>query len=77
LPQKHSPSPEAQKMTDKTDYPKQAELFLKWLSTWDKIGQRILDLPEWMQTILLDDINTAVNNRIATMELILNAQRNS
>ena len=64
-------------MTDKTDYPRQAELFLKWLSTWDKIGQRILDLPEWMQTILLDDINTAVTNRIIIMELILNAQRNS
>ncbi len=64
-------------MTDKKDYPKQAELFLKWLSTWDKIGHRILDLPEWMQTILLDDINTAVTNRIAIMEMILNAQRNS
>jgi hypothetical protein len=64
-------------MTDKNDYPKQAELLLKWLNTWDKIGQRISQLPEWMQTILLDDINTAVNNRIATMELIINAQRNS
>jgi hypothetical protein len=30
-----------------------------------------------MQTILLDDINTAVINRITIMESIINAQRNS
>jgi hypothetical protein len=30
-------------------------------------------LPQWMQTILLDDINTAVANRIAVMELINDA----
>lgn len=64
-------------MTDKTDYPKQAELFLKWLNTWDEISQRILVLPEWLQTILLEDINTAINNRISTMELIINAKNNS
>jgi hypothetical protein len=64
-------------MTTKPEYTKQGELRQKWLSTWDKLGERILNLPEWMQTILLDDINTAVINRIAIMELIINAQRNS
>jgi hypothetical protein len=66
-------------LTDKKEdgYLKQAELFLKWLNTWDKIGPRILNLPDWMQTIILDDINTSVNNRLATMELIINAQRNN
>ncbi len=64
-------------MTEKAENGKQAELRQKWLSTWDKLGERILNLPQWMQTILLDDINTAVINRIAIMELIINAQRNS
>jgi hypothetical protein len=64
-------------MTERTDFSKQKELCQKWFDTWDKIGERILKLPEWMQTILLDDVNTAVVNRIAIMELILNAQRNS
>jgi len=28
-------------------------------------------LPEWMQSILLEDINTAVVNRIRTMETVI------
>jgi hypothetical protein len=63
-------------MTTKTESSKQAELLQKWFDTWDKIGERILNLPEWMQVILLDDINTAIVNRVTVMELILNAQRN-
>ncbi len=64
-------------MSEKTDFSKQTELSQKWFNIWDKLGERILKLPEWMQIILLEDINTAVVNRIAIMELILNAQRNS
>ena len=64
-------------MSEKTEYLKQVELLQKWISTWEKIGQRVLELPEWMQIILLEDINTAVANRIAVFELILNAQRSS
>jgi hypothetical protein len=30
----------------------------------------ILKLPEWMQKIVLDDIKTAIKNRIAIMEMI-------
>ncbi len=63
-------------MTTKTDSSKQAELLQKWFDTWDKIGERILNLPEWTQIILLDDINTAIVNRVTVMELIMNAQRN-
>ena len=63
-------------MTGKTDASKQAELLQKWFDTWNKMGERILNLPEWMQIILLDDINTAIANRVTVMELILDAQRN-
>jgi len=63
-------------LNEEEKYAQQAQLRQKWLGTWDKMGERILCLPEWMQTILLDDINTAVANRIAIMELIINAQRN-
>lgn len=55
----------------------EAELRKKWLCTWELVGKRVLKLPFWMQTILLEDINTGVSNRISVMELILNAQTNS
>jgi hypothetical protein len=35
-----------------------------------------LKMPKWMQTIILEDVNTAITNRVATMEMIENAQRN-
>jgi hypothetical protein len=31
-------------------------------------------LPDWMQQILLEDINAAIENRIRTMELIIQAK---
>jgi hypothetical protein len=31
-------------------------------------------LPDWMQLILLEDINAAIENRIRTMELIIQAK---
>jgi hypothetical protein len=55
---------------------REAELRRKWMCTWEKLGERILKLPKWMQTIILEDVNTAIANRIATMEMIQNAQRN-
>ncbi len=39
-----------------------------------RIFARVAALPEWMQTILLEDINAAIENRIRTMELIIQAQ---
>jgi hypothetical protein len=55
---------------------REAKLRKQWLQTWEKLGERILKMPVWMQNIILDDINTAVRNRVATMEMIQNAQRN-
>jgi len=43
---------------------------------WEKLGKRILKMPKWMQEMILDDINTAIKNRIAVMEMIQNANRN-
>ena len=47
----------------------------EWLKMWKTIGVRLLKLPKWMQEIVLEDINTAIRNRIATMEKIENANR--
>ena len=53
-----------------------SQLHKKWIRMWEKLGERILKLPKWMQNIILEDVNTAITNRIATMEMIQNAQRN-
>jgi hypothetical protein len=47
----------------------------KWLKTWENLGVRIIRLPKYMQTIILEDVNTAVENRVATMEMILEAEK--
>ena len=56
------------------DGSRDSEMLEKWIRTWEKVGRRILSLPLWMQNILLEDVNTAVLNRIALMETIQNAQ---
>jgi hypothetical protein len=57
------------------NFGREAALRKKWLKTWETLGMRILKLPKWMQDIVLEDVNTAVRNRIATMEMIENANR--
>lgn len=47
----------------------------KWMRMWEQLGTRILRMPLWMQEIVLDDINTAVRNRIAIMEMIQKSKR--
>lgn len=47
----------------------------KWMQMWERLGKRILKMPKWMQDMILDDINTAIKNRIAVMEMINNANR--
>jgi len=42
---------------------------------WLEVGERIQKLPKWMQDIVLEDINTAIQNRVATMEMIQNAKK--
>ena len=54
---------------------REAELRRKWLKMWETLGQRILRMPKWMQNIVLEDIHTAVKNRVAVMEMIQNANR--
>jgi hypothetical protein len=56
---------------------REAVLQRKWMKMWQALGQRILKLPKWMQNIVLEDIDTAVKNRVAVMEMIQNAKRGS
>ena len=42
----------------------------EWLRIWEQLAQRLNRLPEWMRTILLEDLGTAVRNRIAILEMI-------
>lgn len=49
----------------------------KWLKAWEELGERILHMPKWMQDIVLEDVNTSIKNRVATMEMINNARRRS
>jgi len=35
---------------------------------------KIADLPEWMQTILLEDINATIENRVRTMDMIIHGK---
>jgi hypothetical protein len=48
----------------------------RWLKMWDQLGWRILRMPEWLQNIVLEDVKTAVENRVATVEIILKAREN-
>ena len=48
----------------------------KWMRMWQRLGERILKMPKWMQDIVLEDVNTALRNRVAVMEMIQNAKRN-
>lgn len=57
------------------DFGREAELRKKWMKMWESLGERILRLPKWMQNIVLEDVNTAIKNRLATMEMIINANR--
>ena len=53
---------------------REAELRKKWMKMWDRLGARILKFPKWMQVIILEDVNTAIENRVATMEMINHAK---
>lgn len=58
------------------NFAREAELRRRWMLMWEKLGERILKLPRWMQTIILEDVNTAVANRLATLEMIQHAKSN-
>jgi len=46
----------------------------QWMQMWCTVADQFADLPEWAQSILFDDINTAVYNRIAVMQKIQGKQ---
>ncbi|MEM3697363.1 MAG: hypothetical protein QXQ94_07680 [Candidatus Bathyarchaeia archaeon] len=58
------------------NFGREAKLRKKWMRIWENLGNRILRMPKWMQEIVLEDINTAIRNRIVIMEMIQNAKRN-
>lgn len=41
-----------------------------WQRMWETRGKEIAKFPEWMQKILLEDIDTAIRNRIGIFEMI-------
>jgi hypothetical protein len=57
------------------NFGRESALRKKWLKMWESLGARILKMPKWMQDIVLEDVNTAIKNRLATMEMIQNANR--
>jgi hypothetical protein len=59
------------------NFGREAELRKKWMRMWETIGNRILRMPKWMQEIVLEDVNTAIRNRVATMEMIQRLRRPS
>ena len=59
------------------NFGREAELRKKWMRMWETIGNRILRMPKWMQEIVLEDVNTAIRNRVATMEMIQRSRRPS
>jgi len=59
------------------NFGREAEQRKKWLKQWQLLGTRILRFPKWMQAIILEDVNTAIENRVATMEMILRSKKHS
>ena len=49
-------------------YAKKAALRRGWLMLWSRFSDRISQLPEPMPTILLQDLETAIQNRLLVME---------
>ena len=57
------------------NWARETALRKKWMKSWERLGARILKFPKWMQTIILEDVNCAVQNRVATMEMILTSMK--
>ena len=57
------------------DWAGETALRKKWMQMWERLGARILKFPKWLQVIILQDINVAIENRIATMEMICQAKK--
>jgi hypothetical protein len=57
------------------NFGREAELRKKWMKKWEQLGVRIQRFPKWMQVIILEDVNTAIVNRVATMEMIVRGKK--
>lgn len=53
------------------DYAIEIKQKLEFVEALKKSFSKIGDFPEWMQIILLEDINATIENRVRTMEMIL------
>jgi hypothetical protein len=49
-------------------YAKKAALRRGWLMLWSRFSDRMSQLPEAMSTMLLEDLETAIQNRLLVME---------
>ena len=58
-------------MLSELDYASEIKQKLEFVEALKKSFSKIGDLPEWMQIILLEDINATIENRVRTMEIIL------
>jgi hypothetical protein len=56
------------------NFGREAEIRKKWMKKWEQLGVRILRFPKWMQTIVLEDVNTTIENRVSTMEMIIRSK---
>jgi hypothetical protein len=42
--------------------------YQQWLQTWKEFEQDFSELPDWTQKIIIQDIKTALENRITAMK---------
>jgi hypothetical protein len=49
-------------------YDKQTVIGGKWLQVFDEIKLQFMELPIWTQEIILEDMSTALQNRITVMK---------
>jgi hypothetical protein len=49
-------------------YDKQAVICGKWLQVFDEVKLRFMELPVWTQEIIMEDMSTALQNRIKVMK---------
>jgi hypothetical protein len=52
----------------------QVALRKQWMQMWCTVADQFANLPAWAQSVLFDDINTAVHIRIAVMQKIQGKQ---
>jgi hypothetical protein len=49
-------------------YDKQTVIGGKWLQVFDEVKLQFMELPVWTQEIIIEDMSTALQNRITVMQ---------